>query len=100
MADENGNGKIKLDFKTIATIVSLLAMGGGLVASWATQKAALNELQRDYVTLQQEFKDYKEKTSETILNMKLDITSSSGDIRSIKEDVGEIKADVKQLLGR
>ena len=98
MADENG--KKKFDVKMMATILAMAVMLGGLVGQWFTNKATVSELQNDVTQVQIEFKDYKEKTDERILNMKLDITSSTSDIATIKEDIGEIKGDLKTLLER
>jgi len=102
MADEstNGNGRKRFDLKTIATILGMAVMLGGLVGQWFTHKAAVAELQDDYVKLETAFVDYKEKTDERILDMKIDITSSTTDIKTIKEDIGEIKTDIKTLLSR
>lgn len=102
MADENtnGNGRKWFDIKTIATILSMAVMLGGLVGQWYTNKAAVAELQSDYSKLETAFVDYKEKTDERILNMKIDITSSTTDIATIKTDIAEIKADIKTLLSR
>jgi len=97
MADETKNGS-KFDLKTIATIASLVVMASGVAGSWYTNKAAVAELQEDYTKLEDDYRTYKEKTDERIMDMKIEITSSTSDIKSIKEDVGEIKSDVKTLL--
>lgn len=100
MPDEENGSKVRLDLKTLATIIGMLVIGSGVVASWATNKAEVIQLKENYAKLEQEFKDYKEKSDAATLQMKLDITSSSGDIRTIKEDISEIKTDVKALLDR
>ena len=48
--------------------------------------------------LQDDYKEYKQRTDERIVDMKIEITSSTSDVKAIKEVVGEIKEDVKKLL--
>ena len=98
MADET-EVRARIDLKTIVTIVTLVAMGSGLVASWATNKAEVASLQKSYTELQEDYKNYKQRTDERIVDMKIEITSSTSDVKAIKEVVGEIKEDVKKLLG-
>lgn len=96
----NGNEKKSLDLKTIAGAVSLFILFSGLIGQWYTYKATIAELIVDYEKLEQCFEDYKERTDDRIIQMKIDITSSSTDIASIKTDIGEIKVDIKTLLSR
>jgi len=99
MADESNNSK-KFDIRTIATIIGMVVMLGGLAGQWFVHKAAVAGLQKDVTKVEEVFTEYREKTDDRILNMKLNISSSSSDITTIKEDIGEIKADLKTLLTR
>ena len=93
------NGK-RFDLKTLIPIIGMIVMLGGLVGQWYTHKAAVTELQKDYTKLETAFVDYREKTDERILDMKIDTTSSTTDIATIKTDIAEIKTDIKTLLSR
>lgn len=89
---------IKLD--VIATILGIMVMLGGLVASYASSQAAIDTLQEQHTVLQQEFKEYRERTEQRILEIKLDTTSMSSDLRTIREITQEVKDDLKKLLVR
>ena len=101
MPDESSVGSTKkLDLRTIAVTLGMAVMLGGLVGQWFTQKAAVSEVQKDVSQVEQGLTTYKEKTDKRILDVKIELTSSTSDVSSIKEDISEIKDDVKKLLSR
>lgn len=89
-----------LDIKMIGAIITVITLSIGLIGQWYNSQANIAQLEEDYTYLEKCFTEYKDKTDDRILQMKIDITSSSTDIASIKRDIAEIKTDIKTLLSR
>ncbi len=96
----NDSNKKTFDIKILSTIIGIIVVLGGFTGQYFTNKAAVAELEKDVAKIEEVFTVYKEKTEERILDMKLDITSSTSDITTIKEDIGEIKVNIRALLVR
>jgi peptidoglycan hydrolase CwlO-like protein len=75
------------------TIVVLVA---GIITSWATNKAAVAEIQKDQAKIEKRI----EKAETDIHDVQLKAVHDSSILESVKEDVTEIKQDVKRLLGQ
>jgi hypothetical protein len=75
------------------TIIVLIA---GIITSWATNNAAVAEIQRDQVKIEERV----EKAESNLHDVQLKAVHDSSVLESVKEDVQEIKQDVKTLLGQ
>jgi len=96
--NSNDNGRFKVNIFAVATIISLLAMGAGLVANYTLNTARIEILERSYKEIQLDFKDYQKSTDKVIIDMRFNLVTSNKDIKEIKDDIGEIKGDIKKLL--
>lgn len=75
------------------TIIVLIA---GIITSWATNNAAVAEIQRNQTKVEQRI----EKAEENIHDVQLKAVAESSTLKTVQADVAEIKADVKELLTR
>jgi len=81
-------------FKYLGTAITIVVLSAGIITSWATNNAALDELQRNQVKIEERIKNAEDKIHE----IELKAVADSSILQSVKEDIAEIKSDVKQLL--
>lgn len=81
--------------KSIGVIITVVVLGSSIIVSWATNNAAVNELQRNQGKLEQRI----EKVETKVHDIELKVVADGSLLQSMKEDVSEIKQDVKTLLG-
>ena len=82
--------------KLLGTIITVVVLSTGIVASWATNSAAVDELQRNQAKLEQRI----EKAETKIHDIELKAVADGSLLQAVKEDITEIKQDVKTLLGQ
>ena len=73
--------------KYLSVVITVLVLGTGIVVSWATQRVALAEVQKDIVTIVAR----DDKQQNEIQEIKLKAVSDSSDIKHIKEKVDSIE---------
>lgn len=82
--------------KWVGIAVSVIVLSAGIITSYATNAAAVEQLKKDQVKIEKVVEDAKEDIQE----IQLKAVEESSYLKSVKEDVAEIKADVKTLLAK
>ena len=91
------NGDIKSSWgKHAGIIITVVILLAGIIGSWYSNKATVNELQRTQAKIEQRLEKIEQKSHE--LELKAVVDSSV--LNSLKEVVLEIKQDVKTLLDK
>jgi peptidoglycan hydrolase CwlO-like protein len=80
----------------ISAIITVAVLVAGIVGSWYTNKAKVDELTRDYAKIEKRVDAAEAKIHEIELKVAVD----SSILATVKEDIAEIKSDVKTLLER
>lgn len=91
MANNSGLSKWKW---LVGPIITLAIVAAGFIASWSTTRAAVAEVQKDQVKLEETIDGLEEKVHDVELKTAVD----SSILEQLRKDVGEIKSDVKKIL--
>lgn len=78
----------------ISAIITVAVLVAGIVGSWYTNKAKVDELGRNYAKIEERVTAAEAKIHEIELKVAVDASL----MQIVKEDVAEIKRDVKRLL--